>query len=71
MNRHDDAIGEPHAGIRREVVRLVGDAHVHRLVGGQPRARQRIAHRTRFIKKLSVGKAGEGLARREALRRLG
>jgi hypothetical protein len=41
---------------------------VHRLVGAEPRARQRIAHRTRFIKKLSVGKAGEGLARGEARR---
>ena len=71
MNGHDDAAGEPHAGVRGEVERLVGDAHVHRLIGGQPGARQRIAHRTRFIKKLSVGKAGEGLARGEALRRLG
>jgi hypothetical protein len=44
---------------------------VHRLVGGEPGARQRVAHRTHFIKKRSVGKAGKGLARGEALRRLG
>ena len=71
MHRHDDAAGEPHAGVRGEVERLVGDAYVHRLVGGEPGARQRVAHRTRFIKKLPVGKAGEGLPRGEALRRLG
>ena len=71
MHRHDDATSKPHAGVRGEVERLVGDAHVHRLGGGEPGARQRIAHRTRLIKKLSVGKAGEGLARGEALRRLG
>ncbi len=71
MNGHDDATGEPHAGVRGEVERLVGDAHVHWLAGGEPGARQRIAHRTHFIQKRSVGKAGEGLARGEALRRLG
>jgi hypothetical protein len=71
MHRHHDATGEPHAGVRGEVERLVGDAHVHRLVGGEPGARQRVAHGTRFIKKLPVGKAGEGLPRGEALRRLG
>ena len=38
MHRHHDATGEPHAGVRGEVERLVGDAHVHRLVGGQARA---------------------------------
>ena len=71
MYRHDDAAGEPHAGVRGEVERLVGDAYVHRLGGGEAGARQRIAHRMRFIKELSVGKAGEGLARGEALRGLG
>ena len=71
MNKHDDATGEPHAGVRGEVERLVGDAHVHRLVRGEPGARQRLAHRMRFIKKLCVRKAGEGLARGEARRRLG
>ena len=71
MNRHDDATGKPHAGVRGEVERLVGDADVHRLVGGEPGARQRIAYRMHFSQKLSVGKAGEGLARGEALRRLG
>ena len=44
---------------------------MHRLVRGEPGARQRIAHRMRFTKKLCVGKAGEGLARGEALRRPG
>ena len=71
MNGHDDATGEPHAGVRGEVERLVGDAHVHRLVGGEPGARQRVANRTHFIEKLSVGKAREGLARGKALRSLG
>ena len=71
MNRHDDATGEPHAGVRGEVERLVGDAHVHRLVRREAGARQRIAYRLHFIQELSVGKAGEGLARGEALRGLG
>jgi hypothetical protein len=44
---------------------------VHRLVRGQPRPCKGIAHRMRFIEKLSVGKAREGLARGEALRSLG
>jgi len=71
VNRDHDATGEPHAGVRGEVVRLVGDAHVYRLVRREAGARQRIAHRMHFIKKLCVRKAGEGLARGEALRRLG
>ena len=71
MNRHDDATGEPHAGVRGEVERLVGDAHVHGLVRGEPGARQRIAHRMRFMEKLLVGKPGKGLPRGEALRSLG
>ena len=71
MDRHDAAAGEPDAGIRGEVKRLVGDAHVHGLVRGEPGARQRIAYRMHFIRKLSVGKAGESLARGEALRRSG
>ena len=39
MHGHDDAAGEPHAGVRGEIERLVGDAHVHRLVGGKGRDR--------------------------------
>ena len=71
VNRDDDAAGEPHADVRGEVERLVGDADVHRLVRGEPGARQRIAHRMHFIKKLCVRKAGEGLARGKTLRSLG
>ena len=44
---------------------------MHRLVRREARPCQRIARRMRFIQKLSVGKAGEGLARGEALRSLG
>jgi hypothetical protein len=68
MHGHNDAAGEPHASIRGEVERLVGNTHMHRLVLGEAGARQRIAHRPHFIKKLCVAKAGEGLARGEALR---
>ena len=71
MHRHHDASGEPHAGVRGEVERLVGDTDVDGLVGGEPGARQRIAYRIYFIKKLFVRKAGESLARGEALRSLG
>ena len=71
MQRHDDATSEPYAHVRGEVERLVGDAHVHRLVGGEPGARQGIAHRARFMSKLCVGKAGEGLASGETPRGLG
>ena len=71
MDGHDHAAGQPDAGIRGEVKRLVGDAHVHRLVGGEARPCKGIAHRMHFIKKLLVGKPGEGLARGEALSRLG
>jgi len=39
-------------------------------VRGEPGARQRIAHRPHFIKKLRVRKAGEGLASGETLRGL-
>src|ERR1700741_5568618 len=68
--RHHHAPGEPHAGVRGEVERLVGNAHVHRLVRGEAGARQSIAHRMHFTKKLSVRKARKGLARGEAPRSL-
>ena len=71
MHRHDHAAGEPHAGVRGEVERLVGDAHVHRLVRREAGARQGIAHGMHFIKKLCVRKAGEGLASGETPRGLG
>ena len=71
VHRHHHAAGEPHAGVRGQVERLVGNAHVHRLVRGESRPCQGIAHRVRFSQKLSVGKAGERLARGEALRSLG
>jgi hypothetical protein len=44
---------------------------VHRLVGGEPGARQGIPNRARFTSELRVGKPGKRLARGEALRRLG
>ena len=71
MKRDDDAAGEPHAHVRGEVERLVGDAHVHRLVRREAGARQGIAHGMHFIKKLCVRKAGEGLASGETPRGLG
>ena len=71
MHGHDHAPGEPHAGVRGEVERLVGNAHVHRLVRGEAGARQRIAHRTHFVNEPCVGKAGEGVARGKTLRSLG
>ena len=71
MHRHDDTAGEPHAGVRGEVERLVGDAHMHRFVGGEPGARQRVAHRMRIGQELCERNTRERLARGEALRRLG
>lgn len=71
MHGHDDATSEPDASVGGEVERLVGDADLHRLIGGEPGARQCIAHRLRVIQKFGVGNAGEGLARGEAPRRLG
>ena len=43
---------------------------MYRLVRREAGARQRIAHRMHFIKKLCVRKAGEGLASGETLRGL-
>jgi hypothetical protein len=69
MHGHDDAAGEPDAGIRGEVKRLVGDAHVHRLVGGETGARQRIAHRAGRGEEIPKAHPRKGVARGEALRR--
>ena len=44
---------------------------MNRLVRSEARLCKGIAHRMRFIKKLLVGKASEGLACGEALRSLG
>ena len=71
MHGHDDAAGEPDAGVRGEVKRLVGDAHVHRFVGGEAGARQRIAHGSGGGEKILEPHPRKGLARGEALRRLG
>ena len=71
MHGHDDAAREPHAGVGGEVERLVGNAHVHRLVRGEAGLCKGIAHRMRFAKKLPVRKAGERLARGKTLRGLG
>ena len=70
MHRHDHAAGEPDAGIRGEVERLVGDAHVHRLVGGEAGARQRIAHRVSGGEEIPEAHPWKGLARGKALRGL-
>ncbi len=71
MHGHDAAAGEPDAGVRGEVKRLVGDAHVHRLVGGEAGARQRIAHRVGGAEEIRKAHPRKGLARGEALRSLG
>ena len=71
MHGHDGAAGEPHAGVRGEVERLVGDAHVRRLVGGEAGARQRIAHGAGGGEEIPKAHPRKGLARGEALRRLG
>jgi hypothetical protein len=71
MHGHDHAAGEPHADVRGEVERLVGDAHVHRLVRSQAGFCEGIAHGMRLAEELRVGKPGEGLARGEALLSLG
>jgi hypothetical protein len=70
MYGNDDAAGQPHPGIRGEVKRLVGDAHVHRLVVGEAGARQRIAHRAGGGEELSKAHPWKGLARGKALRSL-
>ena len=71
MDRDDDAIGEPDAGIRGEVERLVGDAHVHRLVRSEAGARQRIAHRAHGSEEIPKAHPRKGFARGKALRSLG
>ena len=71
MHGHDHAAGKPDAGVRGEVERLVGDAHVHRLVRGQAGLREGSAHGMCVAKKSRVGKPGECFARGEALRGLG
>ena len=70
MYGHDDAAGQPDPGIRCEVKRLVGDAHVHRLVGGEAGATQRIAHRAGGGEEISKAYPWKGLARGKALRSL-
>jgi hypothetical protein len=67
---NDHAAAEPHARIRREVKRLVGDAHVHRLVGGEAGATQRIAHRAGCGEEITKAYPWKGLARGKALRSL-
>ena len=71
MYGNDHAVGEPHAGICGEVKRLVGNAHVHRLVGGKAGARQRIAHRAGGGDEIAKADSWKGLARGKALRSLG
>ena len=71
MYGNDHAAGEPYARIRREVQRLVGDAHVHRLVGGEAGATQRIAHRAGCGEEITKAYLRKGLARGKALRSLG
>ena len=70
MYGHDDAASEPDAGIRGEVKRLVGDAHVRRLVGGEAGATQRIAHRAGGGEEIPEAHVWKGLARGKALRGL-
>ena len=71
MHGHNDAAGEPHAGVRGHVKRLVGDAHVHRLVGGEAGATQRIAHGAGRSEEILKAHPRKGLARGVALRCLG
>ncbi len=71
MYRNDHAAAEPHARIRREVERLVGDAYVHRLVGGEAGASQRIAHRAGGGEEVPEACPWKCLARGKALRSLG
>ena len=71
MHGHHHAAGQPHAYISGEVERLVGDAHVHRLVRREACLCKGVAHRTRLAENLRVGKAGECLARGKTLRSLG
>src|SRR5262245_51975189 len=70
MHGHDDTAGEPHAGVRGEIERPVGDAHVHGLVGAEARARQRIAHRAGGGGEVCKAHPRERLARGEAPRSL-
>jgi hypothetical protein len=70
MHRHDDAAGQPDTSIGGEVERLVGDAHVHRLVGGEASARQRVANRVSGGEEIPEAHPWKGFARGEALRSL-
>ena len=71
MHRHDHAAGEPDADVRGQVERLVGNAHVHRLVRGEAGFRERIAHGMCVAKKSRVRKPGKCFPRGEALCGLG
>ena len=70
MHRHDDTAGEPYPGVRGEVERLIGDAHVHGLVGAEAGARQCIPQRKGGGEKVAKTHARKRLARCEAPRRL-
>ena len=70
MHGYNDPAGEPDAGVRGEVVRLVGDAHVNRLVGGQAGATQCIAHRAGCSEELAKTDPWKGLSCAKALRSL-
>ena len=70
MYGNDHAAAEPDARIRGEVKWLVGDAYVHRLVGGEAGARQRIPHGADCGEEITKTDPWKGLARGKALRSL-
>ena len=71
MHRDDDSARKPDAGVRCEVERLVGDAHMDRLVRAKAGAGQCVSHAARRGVESLEARARKRLARGEALRRLG
>ena len=67
VDRHDNAASEPHAEVCDEVIGMVGDAHMDRLVGAQPRRRECAAHLVRGLEKLGEAHFLDRLARGKPL----
>ena len=63
MHRHHHAAGEPHSQVSGEIPRLVGNAHVDRLMrrqaGGGERVTRRVGLRKQFREAESLRGPGE------------
>ena len=66
VHGHDHAAGEPDAEVGGEIERLVGDAHMHRLVRCERRFGERGANGLRGVEEFGEAHAFHRLARGEA-----